>query len=60
MKWQEIEERRQQAAAELQGKILEFIAENQRTKSNEQMAHADNLVKLLTHANKQMPRMTNE
>ena len=53
MRWQELEAKRQEAAAMLQEMELRYLAEASRTASNEQIAHADNLVRLLTHANKQ-------
>ncbi len=53
LKWQELEAKRQSAAAELQEMELKYLAEAQRTQSNEQIAHADNLVRLLTHAHSQ-------
>jgi hypothetical protein len=53
MRWQELEAKKQEAAAELQEMELRYLAETQRTSSNEQIAHADNLVKLLTAAHKQ-------
>jgi hypothetical protein len=53
MRWQELEAKKQEAAAELQEMELRYLAETQRTASNEQIAHADNLVKLLTAAHKQ-------
>jgi hypothetical protein len=52
LKWQELEEKRQAAAAGLQEMELRYLAEAQRTASQEQIAHADNLVSLLTHAHK--------
>lgn len=53
MRWQELEAKRQEAAAQLQEMELRYLAEAQRTASQEQIAHADNLVKLLTAAHKQ-------
>lgn len=53
IKWQELEAKRSEAAAQLQEMELRYLAEAQRTASTEQIAHADNLVRLLTHANKQ-------
>jgi uncharacterized Zn finger protein len=53
MKWQELEAKRQEAAAQLQEMELKYMAEMQRTQTDEQIAHANNLVRLLTHANKQ-------
>ena len=50
IRWQELEGQKQQAAAELQEMELRYTAEAQRNASNEQISHADNLVKLLTHA----------
>jgi len=55
MKWEEIQAQREEAAAELQEMILRYNAEAERTQSQEQMAHANNLVKLLTHAHKPRP-----
>lgn len=53
MRWQELEAKKQESAAELQEMELRYLAESQRTASQEQIAHADNLVKLLTAAHKQ-------
>lgn len=52
MKWGEIEAKKQAAAAELQEMELKYLAEMHRTVSDEQIAHANNLVKLLTHKEK--------
>jgi hypothetical protein len=48
-KIQELENERLAAAAEIQEQELRYMAETERTQSDEQIAHADNLVKLLTH-----------
>jgi hypothetical protein len=48
-KWEEIEEKRKENAAQLQAKILEYLAETGRTESDQSIAHANNLVKILTH-----------
>ena len=53
MRWQEIEAQKQQAAAQLQEMELRYVAESNRTQSQVQIAHADNIIKLLTHAHKQ-------
>lgn len=45
----ELEMKKEVAAAQLQEMELRFQAEAQRTISNEQISHADNLVRLLTH-----------
>ena len=55
MQWQELEEKRMAAAAKLQEMELRYLAETQRTASDEQIAHANNLVSLLTHAAKHAP-----
>jgi len=55
MKWADLQARREEAAAALQEMELRYAAEAQRTQSQEQMSHADNLVRLLTHATKQRP-----
>jgi hypothetical protein len=49
IKWQELETKKAVAAAQLQQMELRYMAEAERTQSNEQIAHADNLVRLLTH-----------
>jgi len=49
IKWEELETKKAVAAAELQEMELRYMSENKRTESNEQISHADNLVKLLTH-----------
>lgn len=48
-KLKELESQRIEIAAKLQEQELRYAAETQRTQSDMQMAHADNLVKLLTH-----------
>jgi len=48
MRWQELEAKKQEAAAQLQEMELRYLAEAQRTASQEQIAHANNLVKILT------------
>jgi len=53
MRWQELEGKKQEAAAQLQEMELRYLAETQRTASAEQIAHANNLVKLLTATHKQ-------
>ena len=53
MRWQEIEAKKQEAAAELQEMELRYLAESQRTASQEQIAHANNLVKILTAKHEQ-------
>lgn len=59
MKWQEIEMRRQENAKDLQETILRFTAENNKTQSAQQIAHANNIVKLLTSKHPE-PTMTSE
>ena len=49
IKWEELETKKAVAAAQLQAMELRYMSENERTQSNEQIAHADNLVKILTH-----------
>ena len=49
LKWQELEAKKQEAAAMLQEMELRYLSEAERTASNEQISHADNLVRLLTH-----------
>jgi len=48
-KIQELETERMEAAGKLQEQELRYAAETQRTQSDQQIAHADNLVKILTH-----------
>jgi hypothetical protein len=49
LKLRELEAKEAVAAAELQGMELRYISESERTISQEQIAHANNLIKLLTH-----------
>ncbi len=49
IKWEELETKKAVAAAQLQQMELRYMSEAERTQSNEQIAHADNLVRLLTH-----------
>ena len=49
IKLKELEAKEAIAAAELQGMELRYISESERTISQEQIAHANNLIKLLTH-----------
>ncbi len=49
IKWQELETKKEIAAAQLQEMELRYMSEAERTQSNEQIAHANNLIKLLTH-----------
>lgn len=49
IKIQELEAKKAIAAAELQEMEMRYISESERTISNEQIAHANNLIKLLTH-----------
>lgn len=48
-KIQELQTERMEAAGKLQEQELRYAAETQRTESDRQIAHADNLVKILTH-----------
>lgn len=50
MEWQRIEMERQKSAAELQEMELRYLAETNRTEADTSIAHANNLVSLLTHA----------
>lgn len=59
LKWQELESSRQKAAAQLQEMEMRFMAENNRTQSNEQISHADNLVRLLTAASSHKSKLHN-
>jgi len=49
IKLEELETKKSIAAAQLQEMELRFMSESERTQSNEQIAHADNLVRILTH-----------
>lgn len=49
IKLAEVEAKRQIAAAQLQEMEMRYISESERTLSNEQIAHANNIIKLLTH-----------
>ena len=46
---QKLEAEKMEAAAGIQEQELRYLAETQRTQSDESIAHADNLVKILTH-----------
>jgi hypothetical protein len=48
-----IEGEKLQAAAQLEEQELRYQAETERTKSDLSIAHAENLVKLLTHKSKE-------
>ncbi len=48
-KIQELETERLEAASKLQEQELRYMAESERTQADAQTAHADNLVKILTH-----------
>ncbi len=48
-KIQELETERLETAGKLKEQELRYMAETQRTQSDAQIAHADNLVKILTH-----------
>ena len=48
-KLQQLQTEKMEAAAKLQEQELRYSAETQRTQSDQQIAHADNLVKILTH-----------
>lgn len=49
IKLQELETKKAIAAAQLQEMEMRYLSESERTQSNEQIAHANNLIKLLTH-----------
>ncbi len=49
LKLQELENQRLESAAEIREQELRYAAETQRTQGDMQIAHADNLVKILTH-----------
>ena len=49
IKFEELEAKKAVAAAQLQEMELRYMSESERTQSNEQISHADNLVKILTH-----------
>jgi len=48
-KIQELETERLETAGRLQEQELRYLSETERTQSNQAIAHADNLVKILTH-----------
>lgn len=50
--WEKIEVQKKEAAAQLQEQILRYEAEMNRMATDAQISHADNLVSLLTHADK--------
>lgn len=49
IKWQELQDRREEAAAALQEAELRYMSETNRTETDKSIAHANNLVSLLTH-----------
>lgn len=49
LKFEELQTKKEVAAAQLQEMELRYLSEAERTQSNEQIAHANNLIKLLTH-----------
>lgn len=51
--WEKIEAEKQEAAAKLQEQLVRYQAESQKTSADMQMNHANNLVKLLTHREKE-------
>lgn len=51
-KIQELENERLETAAAIKEQELRYAAETQRTASDQQIAHADNLIKILTHSPK--------
>jgi hypothetical protein len=53
LKWQQLEDDRKAAAAELMEVEMKYLAETGRTQSDEAIAHANNMVRLLTHASTQ-------
>jgi len=55
-KIQELETQRLETAGKLQEQELRYMAETERTQSDVNMSHADNLVKLLTHKMQQNHR----
>lgn len=57
LKWHQLEDQRKAAAAELMEMELRYLAETGRTQSDESIAHANNLVKLLTHASSEHTKM---
>lgn len=60
MKWEQIEAEKEESAAQLEEMKLRYLAELQRTQSDENIAHANNLIKLLTHVNKDKPHASTE
>lgn len=53
LKWQELEDKRLQTATELQEMELKYMAETGRTETDMNIAHANNIVKILTHKGNQ-------
>ena len=60
LKWHQLEDQRKAAAAELMEMELRYLAETGRTQSDESIAHANNLVRLLTHASSEHTKMTQQ
>ena len=52
MEQEQLDAERIEIAAKLQEQLMRYAAETHRTNTDEQMAHADNLVKILTHSPK--------
>lgn len=52
IKIQELEDSKAEAAAQLQQHILSYVAETHRTEADQQIAHSQNIVELLTRPNK--------
>jgi hypothetical protein len=58
LSWAKMEAEKEEAAAELQATIMRYQAEMGRAETDERMAHADNMVKLLMHATKEPKQST--
>lgn len=57
LKWQQLEDQKKATAAELMEMEMRYLAETGRTQSDEAIAHANNLVKILTHASSEHTKM---
>lgn len=56
----ELEMKRLEIAGEIEAQKLRYLAETDRTRSDNAIAHADNLMKLLTHTDKMRGKHANE
>jgi len=60
LEWQKLETERLEAAAKLKEMEMKYLAETHRTNSDISIAHANNLIKLLTHTPKEPKHVTTQ